>query len=96
MCVLLPLAGMASAAVKERLHRLGQGVLQPSAGLAALAAVLRSASGLMSLSAPSATLAGAAGAAVVTVNPFKWDNYLDNMQVRVYVNKHPESQQLVA
>jgi len=94
--VLLPPAGMASAAVKERLTRLGQGVLQPSAGLAALAAVLRSASGLISLSAPSATLAGAAGAAVVTVNPFKWDTYLGNMQVGVYVDKTPESQQLMA
>jgi hypothetical protein len=67
-------AGMASATVKDRLNRLGQGVLQPSAGLAALAAVLRSAAGLMAL-------AGTAGAAVVTVNPFKWGTYLQHMQV---------------
>jgi hypothetical protein len=76
--------GMASAAVKERLNRLGQGVLQPSAGLAALATVLRSAPGLMSLGAPAAAvLAGAAGPAVVTVNPFKWGTYLEHMQVRL-------------
>lgn len=72
---------MASAAVKDRLNRLGQGILQPSAGLAALAAVLRAASGLTSLAAPSAGFAGAAGSAVVTVNPFKWDTYLKHMQV---------------
>lgn len=64
-------AGMASAAVKDRLNRLGQGVLQPSAGLAALAAVLRSCSRLTRLAGPS----------VVTVNPFKWDRYLEHMQV---------------
>lgn len=64
---------MASAAVKERLNRQGQGVLQPSAGLAALAAVLRSAaSGSVS----------AAGNGVVTVNPFRWSTYLQHMQVR--------------
>lgn len=74
---------MASAAVKDRLNRLGQGVLQPSAGLAALAAVLRSAAGLRSLGHPSAGLVGAAGSAVVTVNPFKWGTYLKHMQVSI-------------
>lgn len=62
-------AGMASAAVKERLNRLGQGVLQPASGLAALAAILRGAAGL------------GAGSAVVTVNPFRWQTYLSHMQV---------------
>lgn len=86
LCVLL-LAGMASAAVKDRLNRLGQGVLQPSAGLAALAAVLRSASGLINsqLAAPSALLGGSASAAVVTVNPFKWATYFQQMQVCCFV-----------
>lgn len=72
---------MASTAVKDRLNRLGQGVLQPSAGLAALAAVLRSAAGLMTLAGRSHALTGAAGAAVVTVNPFKWSTYFQHMQV---------------
>jgi hypothetical protein len=36
----------------------------------------------MSLGAPAAAvLAGAAGPAVVTVNPFKWGTYLEHMQV---------------
>lgn len=73
--------GMASAAVKDRLNRVGQGVLQPSAGLAALAAVLRAAAGLTSTAVPSARAAGAAGPAVVTVDPFKWSTYLEQMQV---------------
>lgn len=80
MLLLLP-AGMASAAVKDRLDRIGQGVLKPSAGLAALAAVLRSVSGMTSLAAPSSSLVQGAGAAVVTVNPFKWSTYLQHMQV---------------
>jgi hypothetical protein len=74
---------MASAAVKDRLDRIGQGVLKPSAGLAALAAVLRSVSGMARLAAPSSGLAQGAGAAVVTVNPFKWSTYLQHMQVRM-------------
>jgi hypothetical protein len=84
---------MASAAVKERLNRLGQGVLQPAAGLAALAAILRASAGLASLASisPAAggitaaavgALAGADAAAVVTVNPWKWRTYLQHMQVR--------------
>lgn len=81
MFLLLP-AGMASAAVKDRLDRIGQGVLKPSAGLAALAAVLRSVSGMTSLAAPSSGLVQGASAAVVTVNPFKWSTYLKHMQVR--------------
>jgi hypothetical protein len=59
-------AGMASRAVMERLRRLGQGVLAPEAGLAALAAVLRGADA----GAPRPR-----GAAVVTVNPFHWATY---------------------
>lgn len=62
---------MASAAVKDRLIRLGQGVLQPAAGLAALAAILRASAGAL-----------AAAAAVVTVNPWVWSTYLQQMQVR--------------
>lgn len=81
---------MASSAVKDRLNRLGQGVLQPAAGLAALAAVMRGAAGVRSISgistAVSRSLASAAGAgadttAVVTVNPFRWKTYLNHMKV---------------
>jgi hypothetical protein len=90
--LLLPFTpGMASAAVKDRLVRLGQGVLQPAAGLAALAAILRASAGLASLASISPTpggsaaavgaLAGADAAAVVTVNPWRWRTYLQHMQV---------------
>jgi hypothetical protein len=68
---------MASAAVKDRLNRLGQGVLDPAAGLNALAAVLRSAAS----PAGAGLLGGSARAAVVTVNPFKWGTYLHHMPV---------------
>jgi hypothetical protein len=57
-------AGMASKAVVDRLNRIGQGVLQPEAGLAALSAALRG----LTACAPRA-------AAVVTVNPFDWPTY---------------------
>eukprot|EP00878_Enallax_costatus_P022353 GHUV01023710.1.p1 GENE.GHUV01023710.1~~GHUV01023710.1.p1 ORF type:complete len:421 (+),score=183.85 GHUV01023710.1:79-1263(+) len=90
-------AGMASAAVKDRLNRLGQGVLQPAAGLAALAAVMRGAAGVSSISGitaavpgglASAVAAGADAAAVVTVNPFKWKTYMSHMKVCCSV-EHP-------
>lgn len=83
--------GMASAAVKERLTRLGQGVLKPAAGLAALAAALRASAGLASLASISpvpggsaaavGALAGVDAAAVVAVNPWRWRTYLQHMQV---------------
>eukprot|EP00883_Tetradesmus_obliquus_P011533 jgi/Sobl393_1/4315/SZX67650.1 len=83
-------AGMASAAVKERLTRLGQGVLKPAAGLAALAAALRASAGLASLASISpmpggsaaavGALAGADAAALVAVNPWRWRTYLQHMQ----------------
>lgn len=57
-------AGMASKVVEERLVRIGQGVLRPEAGLAALAAALRGV-------ASGRPLVGA----VVTVNPFDWATY---------------------
>lgn len=57
-------AGMASAAVAGRLRRIGQGVLRPEEGLAALSAALRA-------GRPGAPRAGA----VVTVNPFDWAAY---------------------
>lgn len=62
---------MASAAVKERLIRIGQGVLDPTAGLAALAAIFRT----------TATAARPSGAPVRAVNPFVWRTYLSNMKV---------------
>jgi hypothetical protein len=52
---------MASASVLNRLERIGQGVLQPAAGLAALASVLQTV-GLQQ-----------APAVQTTVNPFQWD-----------------------
>lgn len=79
---------MASAAVKDRLNRLGQGVLQPAAGLAALVAILRAAARVRDMNSPvpgslrPSPDAGAAASAVVTVNPFKWRTYLDHMKVR--------------
>lgn len=60
-------AGMASDAVKRRLVRLGQGVLHPATGLAALAAVLRCRTSMAS---------GLCGTSIVTVNPFSWHTYL--------------------
>ncbi len=57
------LAGMATDAVLARLKRLGQGFLQPSAGLAAMQAVLHSMA-----TASSST-------AVIAVNPFDWPTY---------------------
>ncbi len=57
------LAGMATDAVLARLKRLGQGFLQPSAGLAAMQAVLHS----MATASPST--------AVIAVNPFDWPTY---------------------
>ncbi len=56
-------AGMATDAVLARLKRLGQGFLQPSAGLAAMQAVLHS----MATASPST--------AVIAVNPFDWPTY---------------------
>lgn len=75
---------MASEAVKARLERLGQGVLQPEAGLTALAAVLRGASATPStlLPHPSSGLAAVVvsaprpGPPVLCVNPFNWRRYL--------------------
>lgn len=58
---------MATEAVLARLKRLGQGALQPSAGLAAMHAVLHS----MASASPSA--------AVVAVNPFHWPTYTSTM-----------------
>ena len=54
---------MATDAVLARLKRLGQGVLQPSAGLAAMQAVLHS----MATASQST--------AVIAVNPFDWPTY---------------------
>ena len=54
---------MAKDAVLARLKRLGQGFLQPSAGLAAMQAVLHS----MATDSPST--------AVIAVNPFDWPTY---------------------
>jgi len=59
----LGIAGMASDAVLARLKRLGQGFLQPSAGLAAMQAVLHN----MATASPST--------AVIAVNPFDWPTY---------------------
>jgi hypothetical protein len=55
---------MASAAVTRRLARLGQGVLSPAAGLAALARAMRAVGFARPRAAP-----------VVTVNPFEWHTY---------------------
>ncbi|DBA84018.1 TPA: hypothetical protein ACH3X1_006502 [Trebouxia sp. C0004] len=55
--------GMATDAVLARLKRLGQGFLQPSAGVAAMQAVLHS----MATASPST--------AVIAVNPFDWPTY---------------------
>jgi hypothetical protein len=66
-------AGMASQAVKDRLNRIGQGVLQVSAGLAALAALLRGAS-QSSLSRSSIN-----SSSVVCINPFNWGTYLKHL-----------------
>jgi hypothetical protein len=60
-------AGMASRGVMERLKRLGQGILEPAAGLSALAAALRGAD----VGEPLRS----AGTAVLTVNPFDWPTY---------------------
>jgi hypothetical protein len=60
---------MASAAVKDRLKRIGQGVLEPSAGLAALAALLR-----------NTTTHPGASPAVTCVNPFAWPAYFQHLQ----------------
>lgn len=65
-------AGMATQAVLNRLERLGQGVLQPQTGLAALAAAMQATSAACFASAPSA---------VMTINPFSWGRYLTNPQV---------------
>eukprot|EP00879_Flechtneria_rotunda_P004708 GHRR01004972.1.p1 GENE.GHRR01004972.1~~GHRR01004972.1.p1 ORF type:complete len:737 (+),score=307.37 GHRR01004972.1:227-2212(+) len=78
-------AGMASANVKERLMRIGQGVLEASTGLAALASIFRGTAGLIGTATvrPCMTLPGflgAAGAGVVTVNPFDWKKYLGKFQ----------------
>ena len=54
---------MATDAVLARLKRLGQGFLQPSAGLAAMQAVAHS----MATASPST--------AVIAVNPFDWPTY---------------------
>jgi len=59
---------MAAASVLSRLERIGQGVLRPEAGLAALSHVLRRAAAGLQPPLP-----------VVTVNPFKWDTYLRQM-----------------
>lgn len=75
---------MASEAVKARLERLGQGVLQPEAGLSVLAAVLRGASATPSTllphpsSGPAAAVVNAPrpGPPVLCVNPFNWRRYL--------------------
>ena len=58
---------MATDSVLARLKRLGQGYLHPSAGMAAMQAVLHS----MALSSPTP--------AVVAVNPFDWQTYTANM-----------------
>ena len=58
---------MATEAVLARLKRLGQGALQPSAGLAAMHAVLHS----MASAHPSP--------AVVAVNPFHWPTFTSTM-----------------
>ena len=58
---------MATDSVLARLKRLGQGYLQPAAGMAAMQAVLHS----MALSSPSP--------AVLAVNPFDWPTYTANM-----------------
>lgn len=68
-CNPLASAGMASAAVKDRLKRIGQGVLEPSAGLAALAALLR-----------HTTTHPGASPAVTCVNPFSWPSYFQHLQ----------------
>lgn len=83
-CLSLP--GMASTAVKDRLNHLGQGVLQPATGLAALAAILRATAGVSrsALHGKSGAIAGAGAdpsPAVVTVNPFKWKAYLGHLKV---------------
>lgn len=58
---------MATDAVKARLERIGQGVLQPAAGLAALGRVLQHfASAAGTVSRPLT---------VLTVNPFHWDRW---------------------
>lgn len=67
--------GMASAAVVARLERIGQGVLRPAAGLAALAHALQAAAAVT----PSPALAWGGrppGTGVLTVNPFAWDRYV--------------------
>ena len=58
---------MATDSVLARLKRLGQGFLQPAAGLAAMQAVLSS----MALSLPAP--------AVIAVNPFDWPTYTASM-----------------
>ena len=59
---------MASEAVQARLERIGQGVLAPSQGLAALRAVLQ------------LQAAGSADAVPqVAVNPFNWASYLPQL-----------------
>ena len=60
---------MATDSVLARLKRLGQGFLQPAAGLAAMQAMLSS----MVLSLPTP--------AVIAVNPFDWPTYTASMPV---------------
>ena len=68
------LAGMASQAVKDRLNRIGQGVLEASAGLSALAALMRGASH----ASPSSS--SIKKSHVVCINPFHWPTYLKHLQ----------------
>ena len=69
----LAFSAIVSLTVQARLERAGQGVLQPSAGLAALAAIMR---GLVQPCVGNA-VAGAGGlllptGTTLTVNPFDW------------------------
>ena len=66
--MLIRVAGMASEAVQMRLQRIGQGVLQPAEGLAALGAVLQLHSD--GTARPTAQLA---------VNSFNWSTYLPQL-----------------
>lgn len=63
--------GMASEAVKARLQRIGQGVLRPEVGLAALSNMMRALQQPLQPALP----------AVVAVNPFNWSMYLSHLKV---------------
>lgn len=69
-------SGMASASVKARLERLGQGVLRAEAGLSALNSLLKSVACSPDLRNPALD--------VVAVNPFDWDAYLKQGTPELY------------